>query len=96
MIVFNLCPIYPLDGYLILDTLLGFIYEEDYRFDLMYILGIVFIIIILIVIIISRSIGLLIIWLFLTKHALLRKRQKRQYLLLNKINNTKYFKLFSN
>lgn len=96
MLIFNLCPIYPLDGYLIIDTLLATIYEEDYRFDLLYMLGIIFIIIIFIVIIITRSLGLLIIWLFLAKKAILRKRHKRAYLLLNKINNTKYFKLFPN
>jgi len=65
MLIFNLLPIYPTDGFHILEEILLLIYDETYTFDLLKWLTYLFLALIFIVAIIFKSIALIIISLYI-------------------------------
>ena len=65
MIVFNLIPIIPLDGYRLLNDILTSIYDEEYSFYLIKRIDLVCLIMLLIVMFILKFYGLFLIWCFL-------------------------------
>lgn len=65
MIVFNLIPIIPLDGYRLLNDVLTSIYDEEYSCYLIKKIDIFCLMMLLIVMFILKLYGLLLIWCFL-------------------------------
>ena len=65
MIVFNLIPIIPLDGYRLLNDVLTSIYDEEYSCYLIKKIDIICLMMLLIVMFILKLYGLLLIWCFL-------------------------------
>lgn len=65
MIVFNLIPIIPLDGYKLLNDVLTSIYDEEYSCYLIKKIDIICLMMLLIVMFILKLYGLLLIWCFL-------------------------------
>lgn len=88
MILFNLIPIIPLDGYLILNDILETIYDEMYTFILIKRIDICCLIMLLFVLLILKIYGLFLIWLFLLykylKYNIDEKNIKKIYYLLKK------------
>ena len=65
MIVFNLIPIIPLDGYRILNDVLTSIYDEEYSCYLIKKIDIICLMMLLIIMFVMKLYGLLLIWCFL-------------------------------
>ena len=65
MIVFNLIPIIPLDGYRLLNDVLTSIYDEEYSWYLIKKIDLICLMMLLIVMFILKLYGLLLIWCFL-------------------------------
>ena len=65
MIVFNLIPIIPLDGYRLLNDVLTSIYDEEYSCYLIKKIDIICLMMLLIIMFILKLYGLLLIWCFL-------------------------------
>lgn len=88
IIIFNLIPIIPLDGYRILNDLLSCIYDDDYTFILIKRIDLVCLIMMLIILLILRIYGLFLVWCFLIYKYLQYnnddKRIKNIYYLLKK------------
>lgn len=66
MIIFNLLPIFPLDGFQILREILTIIYDESYSLDLLKYLNIFMLLVLSITCYIYKSLGLLILTIFLS------------------------------
>ena len=94
MIVFNILPIYPLDGYRILENLLSNIYEEVYLNDLLNVISLIMLVILLIFIIISKSIALLIIYVFLVYKFILNFITTKKKKKIDEILKSNYFYFF--
>ena len=65
MIVFNLIPIIPLDGYRLLNDVLTSIYDEEYSWYLIKKIDLICLMMLLIVMFILKLYGLILIWCFL-------------------------------
>lgn len=65
MIVFNLIPILPLDGFQIVNDLLLSIYEEEFTFVIIKIVDYICLIVLGIIILYLKIYGLFLIWIFL-------------------------------
>jgi len=65
MLSFNLLPIYPLDGYRILASLLGLLYEDEYLDEVLFYISLLGITILSIISYLAKSIGLGLILIFL-------------------------------
>ena len=65
IIIFNLIPIIPLDGFRILNDLLSNIYDDDYTFLLIKRIDLFCLIMMLIILLILKIYGLFLIWSFL-------------------------------
>ena len=65
IIIFNLIPIIPLDGFRILNDLLSSIYDDDYTFLLIKRIDLFCLIMLLIILILLKIYGLFFIWCFL-------------------------------
>lgn len=66
MIIFNLLPIFPLDGFQILSEILTIIYDESYSLDLLKYLNIFMLVVLSITCYIYKSLGLVILTIFLS------------------------------
>lgn len=66
MIIFNLLPIFPLDGFQILSEILTIIYDEIYSLDLLKYLNIFMLVVLSITCYIYKSLGLVILTIFLS------------------------------
>ncbi|MBE6130795.1 MAG: hypothetical protein E7183_03665 [Erysipelotrichaceae bacterium] len=88
IIVFNLIPIIPLDGFRILNDLLLSIYDDDYTFLLIKRIDIFCLIMLLIILLLLRIYGLFLIWCFLLykyfKYNIDDKKLKKLMYLLKK------------
>lgn len=88
IIIFNLIPIIPLDGYRILNDVLSCIYDDDYTFTLIKRIDLVCLIMMLIILLILKIYGLFLIWCFLVykylRYNIDDKRIKNIYYLLKK------------
>lgn len=89
MIIFNLFPISPLDGYKILNTLLQTIFDEEYTKDCLYYLSLIFLVVISIILFIFKLYGFYLIISFLFFRTIKEKRNDlkrlKQYSLFSKI-----------
>ncbi len=65
MIIFNLIPIIPLDGYQVLNDILLSVYEEEFTFVIIKSIDIICLIILGIILLWLKIYGLFFIWLFL-------------------------------
>lgn len=65
MIIFSLLPIYPLDGYRTYFSILNSIFDEEYSYNVLLIASIFSIDILVLVNIFTKSMGILIIIIFL-------------------------------
>lgn len=65
IIIFNLIPIIPLDGFRILNDLLSTIYDDDYTFLLIKRIDLFCLIMLLIILLLLKIYGLFLIWCFL-------------------------------
>lgn len=92
MIIFNLLPISPLDGYKLIYNLLSLIFDDEYIIDCLYYLSLIILTILSITIYIIKLYGyfLIIIFLFLntikTKKEI-KKYKLKHYLLFKKSNS---------
>ena len=88
IILFNLIPIIPLDGFRILNDLLSSVYDDDYTFVLVKRIDLICLIMMLIVLLILKIYGLFLIWSFLLvkflKYNIDDKKIKNLYYLLKK------------
>ena len=91
MIIINLLPIFPLDGYKIIEDILGNFYEDTYRNEILIKVSSLSLVIYFFITIISQSIGLFLIFiLLLTKHITNYKTNKLKEK-LNEILISNYF-----
>ncbi len=85
MIIFNLIPILPLDGYQILNDVLLTIYEDEYTFVLIKTIDIICLIVLGVVLLLLKIYGLFFIWFFLIykllKYNIDEKKIKKYFLL---------------
>ncbi len=92
MILFNVIPIYPLDGYRLINLFLSRIYDDEYCYHLLSITSIFFIVLLILSLIVFKSLSLVIIILFLSvkqiEYYRLHKRKNKN----KKILLTNYFK----
>lgn len=90
MVVLNLLPISPLDGYKILNTFFQTIFDEEYTKDCLYYLSLIFLVIISICLFILKLYGYYLIVVFLFFRTIKEKRSSfkilKQYSLFSKIN----------
>ncbi len=90
MVIFNLLPIAPLDGYKILNTLFQMVFDEEYTKDCLYYLSLIFLVIISICLFIFKLYGYYLIVVFLFFRTIKEKRSSfkilKQYSLFSKIN----------
>lgn len=90
MVIFNLLPIAPLDGYKILNTLFQMVFDEEYTKDCLYYLSLIFLVIISICLFIFKLYGYYLIVAFLFFRTIKEKRSSfkmlKQYSLFSKIN----------
>lgn len=84
MIVFNLIIVYPLDGYQILYTLLGMIYDDLYTYDILKYISIINMVIIFMCTIIFKNVMLGVILFIL----IIKFFQNMRYHRLNYLKNT--------
>lgn len=85
MIIFNLLPIYPLDGYRIISHLLGIFFEFEYVFDLMFYLTLIFLFLLFVFGIIFKSFALIFLTIFLTIKLFIERKKVKTSLHLNSI-----------
>ena len=89
MIIFNLLPIYPLDGYRIYYALLSKYFDELYSFDLLFYLSVLIGIILIIFLYIFNQYYYIVLIMFLLINNLILRKRIRQ-----KINiNTKFLSI---
>ena len=90
MVILNLLPISPLDGYKILNTFLQIIFDEEYTKDCLYYLSLIFLVVITIILFILKLYGYYLIVIFLLFRTIKEKRNDlkilKQYSLFSKIN----------
>lgn len=91
MLVFNALILYPLDGYNIIYTLLSFIYEDEFIYDILKYLSLINFVLILIITLIFKSIILGIILIILIYKYIKNKQNHQLLSLKNKQIWTKYF-----
>lgn len=88
IIIFNLIPIIPLDGFRILNDLLSSIYDDDYTFILIKRIDLFCLIMLLIILLLLKIYGLFLIWCFLLfkffKYNIDDKKLKKLMYLLKK------------
>ena len=88
IIIFNLIPIIPLDGFRILNDLLSSIYDDNYTFIIIKKIDSFCLIMMLIILLILKIYGLLLIWCYLLvkyfKYNIDDKKIKNLYYLLKK------------
>lgn len=88
IIIFNLIPIIPLDGYRILNDVLSVIYDDNYTFVLVKRIDLFCLFMMLLVLLILKIYGLFLIWSFLLlkyfKYNIDDKKLKNIYYLLKK------------
>ncbi len=86
LIIFNLLPIYPLDGYRIIEGLINHIFQKN-QFFIITNISIVFLIILFIYGIYQESIALIIIFVVLGVKNIIRIKEKEKYLLMRLVKN---------
>lgn len=91
MIIINLLPIFPLDGYNIVDDILGNFYEDTYKNEILKKLSILSLIIFFFIVLISRSIGLFLIFILLTIKQIENCKKNKIKEKLNEILISNYF-----
>lgn len=91
MLVFNALILYPLDGYNIIYTLLSFIYEDEFIYDILKYLSLINFVLILIITLIFKSIILGIILIILIYKYIINKQNHQLLSLKKKQIWTKYF-----
>lgn len=92
MIIFNLIPATPLDGYKIVNDILGNFYEDTFRYDLLKYLNLLSIVLVIIVSIFSRSGALFLICIMLICKYVEERKIIKQKILINEILLVNYFK----
>jgi stage IV sporulation protein FB len=89
MIIFNLLPVAPLDGYKILKNLLEIIFEEEYLNDCLFYLSLIILTIISIILFITKLYGYYVIISFLIIKTIKEKNSKnillKQYSMFTKL-----------
>ncbi len=89
MIIFNLLPVAPLDGYKILKNLLEIIFEEEYLNDCLFYLSLIILTIISIILFITKLYGYYVIISFLFIKTIKEKNSKnillKQYSMFTKL-----------
>ena len=92
MIIFNIIPIYPLDGYRLINLFLSKIYDDEYCYHLLAIISMFFLVILFLLLLIFRSLSFGIIILFLIVKQVEYYRNYKLKIKQNKILLTNYFK----
>ncbi len=92
MIIFNLLPIFPLDGFRLLREVLTIIYDDIYTLDLLKYLNILMLVILSITCYIYKSLGLVILTIFLSLKFKDLLKEMRYRKLKSQIYWTNYFK----
>lgn len=95
MLIINNLPIFPLDGFRIIDHFLSIFYEEEYRYDFMKYVSMVGLVIFSIVILITQSFGLFLICCFLTFKQVEFAKKTQLMNIQKKIFFTNYFNFYS-
>lgn len=95
MIVFNILPIYPLDGYRIIECILKHIYDETYSNDILMLISSILMMLLIIVLVISRSVGLIIVYLFLVYKQIIHFKTLRDKDHLIEYLNANYFYFYT-
>ena len=94
MIVINLLPIFPLDGYKIIEDILGNFYEDTFKNEILKKISILSLIIYFFIVIISKSIGLFLIFVLLLIKQVKNNRKIKIKEKLDEILITNYFIFF--
>ena len=88
IVIFNLIPIIPLDGFRVLNDILSSIYDDEYTYFLIKRIDLICLIMLLIILFILKIYGLVLIWCFLLikyiKYNIDDKKLKKFYYLLKK------------
>lgn len=91
MILINLLPIFPLDGYNILKIILGNFYEETYKHYLLLRISLFSLIILFFITLFSKSFGLFMIFILLLIKQIMNYKNIKLKEKLNEILISNYF-----
>lgn len=92
MILFNLIPIYPLDGNRVISLFLSKIYDDEYCYRLLSIISLIFLVFLIIYFIMFKSFASLIIIVFLSIKQVEYYKVTKMKVFKHKILLTYYFK----
>lgn len=96
MIVINLLPIFPLDGYKIIEDVLGNFYEDNFLYTLLNKISIFSLLVFLFITIYSKSIGLYLVFILLLIKQIVNIRQIKLKEKLKEILISNYFIFLKN
>lgn len=93
MVIFNLIPIYPLDGYRIIEDVLDLIYEDEFKNHIMSLSSFLINIIFIVITVFIKEYGMLIILCYLFINNVYKSLQDKQNIKL--IQYSKLYKVFA-